>query len=86
MPLARNFMLLFALLPMLLLAAAPLFPRGSDPRGFGPEFLVGVYAASPALSLALPALSCCHSRSGSDSLPRLWLLRLALRRHHSFTC
>ena len=58
MILRRNFvLLLLSLVPILLLASAPLFPRGSDPRGFGPQFLVGLYAWAASAGLSLVCIA-----------------------------
>ena len=40
-------------LPLLALAAAPLFPHGTDPRGFGPRFAVSIYACVGSLVLGM---------------------------------
>ncbi len=44
-------------LPVLLLVAAPLVPRGTDPRGFGPRFAVGIDACIASLVLGIVGLA-----------------------------
>ena len=44
MTLDRRVLLVVCILPFLILAAAPLFPTGSDPRGFGARFAVAMIA------------------------------------------
>ena len=48
-----NGWLLFCILPLLLLAAAPLLPVGTDPRGFGPGFALSMVACGISLVLGL---------------------------------
>ena len=53
MTLDRRVSLLACILPFLILAAAPLFPSGGDPRGFGPRFAVAVVAIGVSFVLGL---------------------------------
>jgi hypothetical protein len=57
MTLARHFTLLLSLVPILLLAVSPLFPRGTDPRGFGPAFAVSVVALIASIAFGIAGIA-----------------------------
>ena len=44
-------------IPFALIATAPLFPSGIDPRGFGPRFALSVYACIGSFIIALFGLA-----------------------------
>ena len=57
MTLGHKGWLLLCVLPFLLLVAALLFPSGSDPRGFGPRFVVGLVACGASFILGLAGIA-----------------------------
>jgi hypothetical protein len=73
MTLGHKGWLLLCVLPLLILGASPLFPSGSDPRGFGPRFAVGLVACGVSFILGLAGVGTLFFAKRLQ-IPKTWLV------------
>ncbi len=72
MTLGHKGWLLLCVLPFLLLVAALLFPSGSDPRGFGPRFVVGLVACGVSFIFGLAGIASLFFATRLQ-IPKMWI-------------
>jgi hypothetical protein len=73
MTLGHKDWLLLCVLPFLLLVAALLLPSGSDPRGFGPRFAVGLVACGFSVVLGLTGVAALFFATRLQIL-KIWIV------------
>ncbi len=72
MTLGRKGWLLLCVIPLLLFAAAPLFPGGSDPRGFGPRFAFGLIACGVSFIFGVTGVGALFFAQRLQ-IPKMWV-------------